>query len=176
MELDPHVDSTSKSIRAHVFDHGSQSPRYSRTLGIPHSETQYSWKDMIRQQQEEGRNRSSSSYQQSDVPPSADPDYVQIPKWGTVYTTPTKTPRILTFTASRILHIASATQSQSMIILDSGAGISGVGLSWKMTDTSKTLSLSIQGAFGDLIKPSLQGLLGSDKLYAIFVPGMKDDI
>ena len=94
MELDPHVDSTSKSIRAHVFDHGSQSPRYSRTLGIPHSETQYSWKDMIRQQQEEGRNRSSSSYQQSDVPPSADPDYVQIPKWGTVYTTPTKTPRI----------------------------------------------------------------------------------
>ena len=75
-----------------------------------------------------------------------------------------------------MLHIAGATQSHSKIILDSGAGISGVGQSWKMTDISKTSSLSIQGAFGDSIKPSLQGLLGSDKLHAVLVPGMKDDI
>ena len=45
-----------------------------------------------------------------------------------------------------------------------------------MTDISKTSSLSIQGAFGDSVKPSLQDLLGSDKLHAVLVPGMKDDV
>ena len=168
------VDRTSTSDQAHVFD--NPNPRRSRSLRIPHSEIEYSWKDLRRQQQEERRYRSSGSNKQSDVPPSAHPDCVPIPQWGTVYTTPTKTPRILTFTASRMLHIANATQSQSKIILDSGAGISGVGQSWKMTDISKTSSLSIQGAFGDSVKPSLQGLLGSDKLHAVLVPGMKDDI
>ena len=50
--FDTLVDRTSKSIRAHVFrDHGSPSPRRSRTLDIPQSEIQYSWKDLIRQQQ-----------------------------------------------------------------------------------------------------------------------------
>ena len=168
------VDRTSTSDQAHVFD--NPNPRRFRSLRIPHSEIEYSWKDLRRQQQEERRYRSPGSNKQSDVPPTAHPDCVPIPQWGTVYTTPTKTPRILTFTASRMLHIANATQSQSKIILDSGAGISGVGQSWKMTDISKTSSLSIQGAFGDSVKPSLQGLLGSDKLHAVLVPGMKDDI
>ena len=170
------VDRLLTSIRAPVFNNGSINPRRSRTLRIPHSEIQHSWKDLTRQQQEKRRYRSFSSSKQSKVPPNADPDNVRIPQWGTVYTTPTKTPRILTFKASRMLHIAGATQSHSKIILDSGAGISGVGQSWKMTDISKTSSLSIQGAFGDSIKPSLQGLLGSDKLHAVLVPGMKDDI
>ena len=170
------VDRKSTSIRAHVFDNGSPNPRRSRTLRIPHSEIQYLWKDLIRQQQEERIYRSSGSNKQSDVAPCADPDCVPTPQSGTVYTTSTKTPRILTFTASRMLHIASATQSQSKIILDSGAGISGVGQSWKMTDISKTSSLSIQGAFCDSVRHSLQGLLGSDKLHAVLVPGMKDDI
>ena len=161
------VDRRSASIRALVFENGSLNPRRSRSLRIPHSEIEYSWKDLRRQQQEERRYRSPGSNKQSDVPPTAHPDCVPIPQWGTVYTTPTKTPRILTFTASRMLHIANATQSQSKIILDSGAGISGVGQSWKMTDISKTSSLSIQGAFGDSVKPSLQGLLGSDKLHAV---------
>ena len=35
----------------YVFDHGSPSPKRSRTLDIPHSEIQYSWKDLIRQPQ-----------------------------------------------------------------------------------------------------------------------------
>ena len=37
-------------------------------------------------------------------------------------------------------------------------------------------SMSIQGAFGDSMRPSLQGLLGREKLPAVLVPGMKDDI
>ena len=37
-------------------------------------------------------------------------------------------------------------------------------------------SMSIQGAFGDSMRPSLQGLLGREKLSLVLVPGMKDDI
>ena len=48
-----------KSIRAHVFDHESQSSRRSRTLDIPRSTIQYLWIDMIKQQQKERRNRST---------------------------------------------------------------------------------------------------------------------
>ena len=36
--------------------------------------------------------------------------------------------------------------------------------------------MSIQGAFSDSIQPSLQGLLGREKLPAVLVPGTKDDI
>ena len=36
--------------------------------------------------------------------------------------------------------------------------------------------MSIQGAFGDSMRPSIQGLLGREKLPAVLVPGMKDDI
>ena len=41
------VDRTSTSIQAHVFDNGSPNPKRSRTLRIPHSGIQYSWKDLI---------------------------------------------------------------------------------------------------------------------------------
>ena len=36
--------------------------------------------------------------------------------------------------------------------------------------------MSIQSAFGDSMRPSLQGLLGREKLPAVLVPGVKDDI
>ena len=36
--------------------------------------------------------------------------------------------------------------------------------------------MSMQGAFGDSMRPSIQGLLGREKLPAVLVPGMKDDI
>ena len=62
------------------------------------------------------------------------------------------------------------------MILDSGAGISGVGEQWKLTDISRMSSMSIQGAFGDSMRPSIQGLLGREKLPALLVPRMKDDI
>ena len=64
----------------------------------------------------------------------------------------------------------------SLKILDSGAGISGVGEQWKMTDISASSEVTIQGAFGDPMKPTVQGLLGPDKLPAVLVPGMRDDI
>ena len=45
-----------------------------------------------------------------------------------------------------------------------------------MTDLSASSQVTIQGAFGDSMKPTVQGLLGPDKLQAVLVPGMKDDI
>ena len=41
---------------------------------------------------------------------------------------------------------------------------------------ANVIHMSIQGAFGDSMRPSLQGLLGHEKLPAVLVPGMKDDI
>ena len=68
------------------------------------------------------------------------------------------------------------TQQPSLQILNSGAGISGVGQQWKMTDISQASDVTIQGAFGEPMKPTVQGLLGHDKLPAVLVPGMKDNI
>ena len=45
-----------------------------------------------------------------------------------------------------------------------------------MSDISASSEVTIQGAFGDPMKPTVQGLLGPDKLQAVLVPGMKDDI
>ena len=67
-------------------------------------------------------------------------------------------------------------QQQSLQILDSGAGISGVGQQWKITNIEQADEVTIQGAFGEPIKPTIQGLLGPDKLQAVLVSGMKDDI
>ena len=50
------------------------------------------------------------------------------------------------------------------MILDSGAGIFGVGEQWELTDISRMSSMSIQGAFCDSMRPSIQGLLGRKKL------------
>ena len=74
------------------------------------------------------------------------------------------------------VRLLSVTQQSSLRILDSGAGISGVGEQWKMSDISASSEVTIQGAFGDPMKPTVQGLLGPDKLQAVLVPGMKDDI
>ena len=64
----------------------------------------------------------------------------------------------------------------SLKILDSSAGISSVGHQWKMTDISQASEVIIQGAFGEPMKPTVQGLLGPDMLRAVLVPGMKDNI
>ena len=37
-------------------------------------------------------------------------------------------------------------------------------------------SMSIQGEFGVSMRPFIQGLLGREKLPAVIVPGMKNDI
>ena len=70
----------------------------------------------------------------------------------------------------------SVQQQQSLQILDSGAGISGVGQQWKITNIEQAAEVTIQGAFGDPMIPTIQGLLGPDKLQAVLVPGMKDEI
>ena len=81
-----------------------------------------------------------------------------------------------TFTARQNIIMAAAQHVPAKMILDSGAGISGVGEQWKLTDISRMSSMSIQGAFGDSMQPSLQGFLGREKLPAVLVPGVKDDI
>ena len=87
-----------------------------------------------------------------------------------------KSRRVNTFTALHNVIMATAQDIPVKMILDSGAGISGVGEQWKLTDISRMSSMSIQDAFGNSIRPSIQGLLGREKLPAVLVPGMKDDI
>ena len=72
--------------------------------------------------------------------------------------------------------MATAQHVPAKMILDSGAGNSGLGEQWKLTDISRMSSMSIQGAFGDSMRPSIQGLQGREKLPAVLVPGMKDDV
>ena len=90
--------------------------------------------------------------------------------------TPVKFRRMKTFNARQNIIMAAAQYVPAKMILDSGAGISGVGEQWKLTDISRMSTMSIQGAFGDSMRPSIQGLLGREKLPAFLVPGMKDDI
>ena len=93
----------------------------------------------------------------------------------TRFSTPPKRRRINSLIAQHV-RMLTVSQQPSLQILDSGAGISGVGEQWKMTDICQASEFTIQGAFGDPMKPSVQGLLGPDKLPAVLVPGMKDDI
>ena len=94
----------------------------------------------------------------------------------TKYATPTKKPRMDLLMANDINRMMSVHARSSLQILDSGAGISGVGEQWKMTDISRSSTYSVQGAFGEPMTPTVQGFLGPDKLPAILVPGMRDDI
>ena len=94
----------------------------------------------------------------------------------TKYATPTKKPRTNLLMANDIKRMMTVHARSSLQILDSGAGISGVGEQWKMTDTSRSSTYSVQGAFGEPMTPTVQGFLGSDKLPAVLVPGMRDDI
>ena len=94
----------------------------------------------------------------------------------TKYSTPTKKPRMNLLKANDIKRMMTVHARSSLQILNSGAGISGVGEQWKMTDISRSSTYSVQGAFGDPMTPTVQGLLGPDKLPAVLVPGMRDDI
>ena len=80
-----------------------------------------------------------------------------------------------TFNARQNIIMAAAQHVPAKMILDSGAGISGVGEQWKLTDISRMSSMSIQGAFGDSMRLSIQGPLGREKLPPVLVPGMTDD-
>ena len=91
------------------------------------------------------------------------------------FSNPTKKRRFHSLQAHTV-RMLSVQQQQSLQILDLGAGISGVGQQWKITNIEQAAEVTMQGAFGDPMKPTIQGLLGPDKLQAVLVPGMKDDI
>ena len=91
----------------------------------------------------------------------------------TKYAAPTKKPRMNLLMANDIEGIKAVHARSSLQILDSGAGISGVGEQWKMTDISRSSTYSVQGAFGEPMTPTVQGFLGPDKLPAVLVPGMR---
>ena len=121
------------------------------------------------------RSQPQSTSVPAPVPPSTTAED-NAPAYNCPDLTPVKFRRMDTFTARKYFIMAAAQHVPAKIILDSGAGISGVGELWKLTDISRMSSMSIQGAFGDSMRPSLQGLLGREKLPAVLVPGMKDDI
>ena len=103
------------------------------------------------------------------VPPSTTADD-NAPAYDGPDLTPVKFRRMNTFIARQNIIMADAQHVPAKMILDSGAGISGVGEQWKLTDLSRMSSMSIQGAFGDSMRPSLEGLLGLEKLPAVLVP------
>ena len=94
---------------------------------------------------------------------------------STRFSTATKRRKISSLIAQHV-RLLSVITHLSLKILDSSAGISSVGHQWKMTDISQASEVIIQGAFGEPMKPTVQGLLGPDMLQAVLVPGMKDDI
>ena len=123
------------------------------------------------------RNRNE---QQDTSVPAPDPqpttDETNQPAYDGPDLTPVKLRRLNTFKALHNVIMATAQHVPAKMVLDSGAGISGVGEQWKLTSISRMSSMSIQGAFGESMRPSLQGLLGREKLPAVLVPGRKDDI
>ena len=94
---------------------------------------------------------------------------------STRFSTATKRRKINSLIAQHV-RLLSVTKHLSLKILDSGAGISGVGHQWQMTDISQASEVTIQGAFGEPMKPTIQDLLGPDMLQAVLAPGMNDDI
>ena len=174
--VDTIVERTGKKLRAVLFDGGSLSPDVFRTVYIDHKNIAKPWKSqkqyayMYRRRIEKQATSItapvSSSTTAEDNPTAYDgPDLTTV-----------KFRRMNTFTARQNIIMAAAQHVPAKMILDSGAGISGVGEQWKLTDISRMSSMSIQGAFGDSMRPSIQGLLGREKLPAVLVPGMKDDI
>ena len=118
---------------------------------------------------------SESSSEHSESPPATIPTSLPTPppslpvpnmdiallawerRYMTKYATPTKKPRMNLLMASNIKRMMSVHARSSLQILDSDAGISGVGEQWKMTDISRSSTYSIQGAFGEPITPTVQG-------------------
>ena len=121
------------------------------------------------------RNEPQTTSVTAPVPPSTTAED-NAPRCDGPDLTPVKFRPMNTFTARQNIIMAAAQHVPAKMILDSGAGISGVGEQWKLTDISRMSSMSIQGTFGDSMRPSSQGLLGREKLPAVLVPRMKDDI
>ena len=170
------VEGTGKKLRAVIFDGGSPSPDVSHTVHIPHENINKSWKKQLKfQTLYRDRSQLQVTSVTDPVPSSTTADD-NAPAYDGPDLTPVKFRRMNIFTARQNIIMAAARYVPARMILDSGAGISGDEEQWKLTDISRMSSMSIQGAFGDSIWPSLQGLLGCEKLPAVLMPGMKHDI
>ena len=132
------------------------------------SQKQYAW--MYRK-----RNENQATSVSAPVPPSTI-DEDNPPACDGPDLTPVNFRCMNTLTARQNIIMAAAQHGSAKMILESGTGISGVGEQWKLTDISRMSSMSIQGAFSDSMRLSIQGLLGLEKLPAVLVPRMKDDI
>ena len=174
--VDTIVERTGKKLHAVLFDGGSPSSDASRTVHIDHKNITKPWKS---QKQYAYMYRKRSEKQATSVtaplPPSTTGED-NAPAYYGPDLAPVKFRRMNTFTARQNIIMAAAQHVPAKMILDPGAGITGVGEQWKLTGISLMSSMSIQGAFGDSMRPSLQGLLGREKLPAVLVPGMKDGI
>ena len=110
------------------------------------------------------RNRSESQATSATAPAPSTTAEDNAPAYDGPDLTPVKFRRMNTFNARQNIIMAAAQHVPAKMILDSGAGISGVGEQWKLTDISRMSSMSIQGAFSDSMRLSIQGLLGLEKL------------
>ena len=152
------VKCTGKKLRAVIFDGGSPSPDVSRTPHIPHENINKSWKKQ-KQYSKLYRDRSQPQVTSvTDPVPSSTTADDNAPAYDGPDLTPVKFRRMNTFTARQNVIMAAAQHVPAKMILDSDASISGVGEQWKLTDISRMSSMSIQSAFGDSMRPSLQGL------------------
>ena len=171
------VERTGKQLGAVSFNGGSPSPDVFRTRHIPHERISRPWKYKKLKYKKPYRNRYilQPTPITDPVPPSTT-DETNSPTYDGPDRTSVKFRRTNTFTAAHNIIMATTQHVPAKMILDSGAGIFGVGEQWKLTDISRMSSVSIQGAYGDSMRPSIQDFLGCEKLPAVLVPGIKDDI
>ena len=131
------VARTGKQLRAVIFDGGSPSPDVFRTVHIAHENISQPWKGQ-RQYKRLCQNR-NITYPPSDPTPvvTSTTDDTTEPAYYGPDLTPNKFRRMKTFTASHTVNMANRQHVPAKMILYSGAGISGVGEQWKLTDISR---------------------------------------
>ena len=138
-----------------IFDSGLPSPDVSCTLHIDHKNITKPWKSQ-KQYAYMYRNRSEPQATPiTDPVPTSTTAEDNAPAYDGPNFTLVKFRRMNTFTARQNIIMAAAQHVPAKMILDSGAGISGVEEQWKLTDISRMSSMSILGAFGDSMRPSI---------------------
>ena len=132
------IERTGKKLRAVIFDGGSPSPDVPRTVHIPHENINKSWKKQLKfQKLYRDRSQPQVTLVTDPVPSSTTADD-SAPAYDGLDLTPVKFRRMNTFTARQNIIMAAAQHVPAKMILDSGAGISGIGEQWKLTDISRT--------------------------------------
>ena len=124
------VERTGKQLRAVLFDGGSPSSYISRTVHIAHANTIKSWKSQLMYQRLYW-NRNVQPRPSVPIPPFTT-DETNQPACDGPDLTPVKFRRLNTFTALHNVIMATTQHVPAKMILDSGAGTSGVGGQWKL--------------------------------------------